>query len=110
PELLDYLASQFISNGWSIKQLHRLIMTSAVYKQSSTPREGLDAIDSDNRLLAQFPLRRLDAEALRDAMLLISGELDLKSGGPYVPSKRNNEGSVEIEEKTAGARRRSVYL
>ena len=93
-----------------MKALHRLILTSAVYRQTSTPREELDAIDPDNRLLARFPLRRLDAEAIRDAMLHVSGELDPRAGGPYVPSKRTPEGVVEIAEKTDGAHRRSIYL
>jgi hypothetical protein len=81
-----------------------------VYRQSSAPREKLDAIDPDNRLLAHFPLRRLDAEAVRDAMLHVSGELDTRTGGPYVPSNRTPEGTVEVAEGTDGARRRSIYL
>ncbi|MCE9561357.1 MAG: DUF1549 and DUF1553 domain-containing protein [Planctomycetes bacterium] len=110
PELLDYLASEFVHSQWSVKALHRLILTSAVYRQASTPRNGLDALDPDNRLLARFPLRRLDAEAVRDAMLHISGELDPKAGGPYVASKRSADGVVEIPENVDGAKRRSVYL
>jgi hypothetical protein len=109
-ELLDYLAAEFIRSGWSVKAMHRLIMTSAVYRQSSAPRDGLDAIDPDNRLLAHFPIRRLDAEAVRDSMLLISRELDDRTGGPYVASKRTPEGVVEIEENANGAHRRSIYL
>lgn len=110
PELLDFLAAEFVARGWSVKKLQRLILTSAVYRQSSAPREGLEAIDPDNRLLTHFPFRRLDAEGVRDAMLAISGELDTRTGGPYVPSKRTAEGVVEIDEKTPGAHRRSVYL
>jgi hypothetical protein len=110
PELLDYLAAEFVASKWSVKSLHRLIITSAVYRQSSTPRAELDAIDPENRLLSHFPLRRLDAEAVRDAMLSASSELDVRGGGPYVPSKRTAEGVVEIGEKTPGAYRRSVYL
>ena len=110
PELVDFLAAEFRAVNYSIKAMHRLIMTSAVYRQTSTPREGLDRIDPDNRLLAHFPLRRLDSEAVRDAMLGIAGELDPKAGGPYVPSKRTPEGVVEIEDNANGARRRSVYL
>src|SRR5262249_22522703 len=60
PELLDYLAAEFMKSGWSVKALHRLILASAVYRQSSAPRDGLDATDPNNRLLAHFPLRRLD--------------------------------------------------
>jgi hypothetical protein len=110
PELLDFMAAEFIRSGWRVKSLHRLILTSAVFRQSSEPRDGLDAIDPENRLLARFPVRRLDAEAVRDAMLHVSGELDVRAGGPYVASKRTAEGVVEIPENADGARRRSVYL
>jgi hypothetical protein len=110
PELLDYLAAEFVAHGWSIKHLHRLILRSVVYRQSSKRPPGLDSIDPDNRLLSYFPLRRLDAEAVRDAMLRISGELDLTVGGPYVPSKRTPDGVVEVPEHAAGSNRRSVYL
>jgi Protein of unknown function (DUF1553)/Protein of unknown function (DUF1549) len=116
PELLDYLAAEFVQGGWSIKSLHRLIMMSAVYRQASAPTtegkgsRGGAEIDPDNRLLWHYPLRRLDAEALRDAMLYVSGELDQRLGGPYVPSERTAEGAVAIAESHAGARRRSIYL
>jgi hypothetical protein len=68
------------------------------------------SIDPDNRLLWHFPLRRLDAEAIRDAMLAISGELDRHPGGPFVRTERNAEGSVIVKESQPGAHRRSVYL
>src|SRR5262249_40980808 len=110
PDLLDYLAAEFVRSGWSVKALHRFILESAAYRQSSARREGLDAIDPDNRLLAYFPLRRLDAEAIRDAMLAISGELDTRMGGPFIPSHRTAEGVVEIAESAAGAKRRSINL
>jgi hypothetical protein len=110
PELVDYLACEFVRSGWSVKALHRLILRSAVYRQSSAPRDDLARADPDNRLLGRFPLRRLDAEALRDAMLCASGELDARAGGPYVPSRRAADGTVEVPEDHPGARRRSVYL
>jgi len=127
PELVDWLASELVNgrrqpvgdseqpanagrSPWSIKHLHRLILTSATYRQSSTPRDGLEQADPDNRLLGRFPLRRLDAEAVRDSLLAISGELDVRAGGPYVPSKRTAEGAVEIPATVDGAMRRSVYL
>ncbi len=110
PELLDYLASEFVESGWSVKAMHRAILRSAVYRQSSAPREDLARIDPDNHLLGQFPLRRLDAEAVRDAFLSVAGELDPRAGGPYVPSLRTKDGTVEIPENHAGAKRRSVYL
>ena len=109
-ELLDYLAAEFVSCGWSIKAMHRLIMHAAVYRQTSAPRPSLAKIDPDNRLLGRYPLRRLDAEALRDAMLSIAGDLDARVGGPYVPSRRTAQGVVEVPENQEGARRRSVYL
>jgi hypothetical protein len=110
PELLDYLAAEFVRSNWSVKSIHRLIMSSAVYRQGSQPHDRLDMIDPDNRLLSRFPLRRLGAESIRDAMLHVSGELDTRAGGPYVPSKRTPEGTVEVGENVAGAFRRSIYL
>lgn len=110
PELLDYLASEFVRSGYSIKALHRHILTSATYRQSSAINETALAIDPDNRLLWHYPLRRLDAEAIRDAMLAVAGELDPRMGGPFVATRRVPEGSVEVDESRAGARRRSVYL
>lgn len=110
PELLDYLATEFVRTGWSIKAMHRLILRSAVFRQSSVPRVELARIDPDNRLLGRFPLRRLDAEALRDTLLSVSAELDLRVGGPYVPTQRTAEGIVVVAENDPGARRRAVYL
>jgi hypothetical protein len=110
PELLDYLAAEFVRSGWSVKAVHRLILASAVYRQRSEPPKELDPVDPNNRLLARFPLRRLDAEAVRDAMLHIAGELDTRAGGPYVPSTRTAEGTVEVAENTDGAHKRSIYL
>jgi mono/diheme cytochrome c family protein len=110
PELLDWLAVEFVSGGWSVKHLHRLILSSATYRQTSSVPGRAAAVDPDNRLLGRFPLRRLDAEALRDAMLAVSGELDRRPGGLYVPTHRTPEGNVEADEANAGARRRSVYL
>jgi hypothetical protein len=110
PELLDYLAAEFIASGWSTKALHRLILSSAAHRQTSTPRPELDATDPDNRLLARFPLRRLDAEAVRDSLLSVAGELDPRAGGPFVPSTRTGEGVVEVAESANGAHRRSIYL
>jgi len=110
PELLDYLATEFVRGGWSVKNLHRLILCSAAYRQTTAWRADGFAADEDNRLLWRYPLRRMDAESLRDAMLAVSGELDERPGGKYVPTKRGNDGSVSVDEATAGAHRRSVYL
>jgi hypothetical protein len=110
PELLDHLAAEFVASGWSVKAMHRLILTSAAYRQGSQRRNDLDRADPDNRLLGRYPLRRIDAESIRDGMLAVSGELDPHAGGPYVPSKRTSDGSVEIAENADGAFRRSLYL
>jgi hypothetical protein len=109
-ELLDYLAVEFIRSRWSVKVLHRLIMTSAVYRQTGSSREGLEVGDPNDRLLARFPTRRLDAEMVRDAMLQVAGELDPRAGGPYIPTRRTAEGVVEVPANADGARRRSIYL
>jgi hypothetical protein len=82
PELLDWLAAEFAESGESLKKLHALIVTSAVYRQSSAANPQFETIDATGRYLWRFPRRRLDAEALRDAMLAVSGKLDLKMGGP----------------------------
>ncbi|HEY5313760.1 MAG TPA: DUF1553 domain-containing protein [Pirellulales bacterium] len=87
PELLDWLAAKFIRDGWSFKRLHKLILTSATYRQSAdhpAPRVA-QLRDPDNRLLWRGGVRRLEAEQIRDALFAASGELDLTAGGPGVP-------------------------
>ncbi|MFO0792007.1 MAG: PSD1 and planctomycete cytochrome C domain-containing protein [Pirellulales bacterium] len=115
PELLDYLAAEFIRSGWSTKAIHRVILNSATYRQASrfslaTTGRAVAEVDPDNHLLAHFPLRRLDAEAVRDGMLATSGELDFTAAGPYVPIMVSDEGAVVVDEVTPGAHRRSIYL
>jgi hypothetical protein len=83
PELLDHLAAGFVRNGWSLKQLHRYILLSATYQQSAAADPATRAADPDNRLWGRYPRRRLEAEAVRDSLLAVSGALDLtKPGGP----------------------------
>jgi hypothetical protein len=82
PDLLDWLASELVASGWSIKHLHRLIMLSSTYRQSSRYDPQAAAIDADNRLLWRFPPRRLEGETVRDAMLSVSGELNREMMGP----------------------------
>ncbi len=82
PELLDWLAVKFIESGWSVKALHRLIVTSATYRQSSAFNEKAAATDADNQLLWRFTPHRLEAEAVRDGMLAVSGQLNPAMGGP----------------------------
>ena len=89
PELLDWLARSFVENGWSMKKLHRLIVTSATYLQSAANpiAEQARLKDPENRLLWRAPVRRLDAEQIRDAVLAATGELQLRDGGPSVDNE-----------------------
>jgi mono/diheme cytochrome c family protein len=84
PELLDHLATLFMESGWSVKKLHRLIVTSAVYRQVSVDRPGCRQVDPENLLLWRMNRRRLDFEATRDALLAVSGRLGSAVGGPSV--------------------------
>ncbi|MAE32443.1 MAG: hypothetical protein CMO43_12790, partial [Verrucomicrobiales bacterium] len=81
PQLLDWLASEFVRQGWSIKKLHRLIVTSRTYMQTNRPNAQATHIDADARLLWRYPPRRMEAEAIRDSMLFVAGKLNLKTGG-----------------------------
>jgi mono/diheme cytochrome c family protein len=87
PELLDYLASEFMDSGWSLKKLHRLLMTSHAYRQSSQANPGGTEKDPLNRLVWRQSVRRLDAEQIRDAILAATGELKLDAGGPSADVK-----------------------
>ena len=98
PGLLDYLASTFMDRGWSMKNLHRRIMLSAVYRQESLDRPRCRAVDPENGLLARANRRRLDFESMRDGMLFAAGQLDLRMGGRPV--------DIETQPFTT---RRSVY-
>jgi hypothetical protein len=83
-ELLDYLASNFVKEGWSIKKLHRQILLSSVYRQSSDYRDDVFKADPENKLLAVFPRKRLEAEEIRDSILVASSKLNEQVGGPSV--------------------------
>jgi mono/diheme cytochrome c family protein len=96
PELLDWLAAEFVAGGWSAKHLHRLLMTSTAYRQSSRRRAVLESVDSDNRLLGRMPVRRLEAEAVRDATLAVSGRLNVKAFGKPVPVKTDGVGQIVV--------------
>lgn len=106
PELLDYLASELPRAGWSLKQMHRLIMSSAVYRQASRRDPNLSG-DAENALYSRFPLRRLDAEVLRDRMLVASGTLDRTAFGPPVAVTEDFVGQVVTPDDQP---RRSIYL
>lgn len=137
PELLDYLAHEFMANGWSLKWLHRQIVSSLTYQQSSSPdlevpislKDGNPdhassaGNDPENRWLGRMTLRRLDAESVRDAMLVASGRIRLEVGGPSVPVAEDDEGKAVIgtrilrdglfagiQDAGPSAYRRSLYL
>ncbi|MBM3847063.1 MAG: DUF1553 domain-containing protein [Verrucomicrobia bacterium] len=82
PELLDWLASEFIRSGWSVKSIVRTIALSATFRMSSQHQSSQAAVDAESQFLWRFPPRRLEAEAIRDSMLAVSGDLNLKMGGP----------------------------
>jgi cytochrome c553 len=115
PELLDWLAAEFIASDWNVKSLQRRILASETYRQSSSSRGRSDAIrmDADSRLLWRFPLRRLDAETIRDSMLSISGKLDPTRGGKGV-NIFTREGAFDqwkpLADPPPGSARRMIYL
>jgi mono/diheme cytochrome c family protein len=94
PELLDWLARELIDNGWSLKHIHKLIMTSAVYQQSSQRDPKKVQADSDNRLFWHKPRQRLEAEIIRDAMLSVSGTLDARQFGPGTLDQNHKRRSI----------------
>lgn len=107
PELLDWLATEWVRQGWSLKRMHKLVMLSTVYRQSSRRESAKDAIDSANALYGRFAVRRLEAEALRDRILATSGRLDRTPFGPAVPVVEDAVGQVTVPDDKP---RRGVYL
>jgi hypothetical protein len=97
PELLDWLAAKFVEDGWSLKKLHRRIVLSATYQQSSAVPPEVVARDPDNRWLGRFAPRRLEAEALRDAMLSAAGRLDPTPGGPATHDLNTTRRSLYVQ-------------
>jgi hypothetical protein len=119
PGLLDWLAGEFIKSGWSIKHLHRLMLNSAAYQQSSRVKQNMASIDPENRLLWRQHPARLEAEILRDAMLSVAGTLNKEAFGPsFKPpiqkeamQARNVKNPYPKEAKdSAATRRRSIYM
>lgn len=118
PELLDWLAAELLRNGWRMKPIHKLIVLSNTYGQTSTLREDVDKLDTANDLLWRFPYRRLEAEAIRDAVLAVNGQLNPKMSGPGVFPKiapevlagqsRPGAGWGAYDEREAS--RRSVFV
>jgi hypothetical protein len=116
PELLDWLATEIVERGWSLKAMHRLIVTSAAYRQASTLDPAGMAKDSGDRSLWRKAPTRLEAEMVRDAMLAISGRLDRSLGGPsfldQVVTRSNGsniESHVEVDPSKPGLNRRTLY-
>lgn len=118
PELLDWLATEFVAKGWSVKAMHRLLMNSEAYQRASDDVAASAKIDPDNRLLWRMPRRRLEAEAVRDGIFAVAGNLDRTVGGPGVfpyidpalfqsSSKRTWNGKPDTDPSTW---RRSVYV
>jgi hypothetical protein len=113
PALLDYLAATLVQNGWSLKQLHKLMVTSAAYRQSAANRADAATRDGDNRLLWRFAPRRLEGEAVRDAMLFVSGQMNWAMGGPsFRPFDVTTHGSdfYQLKDKLGEEfNRRTIY-
>ncbi len=113
PELLDFLAGKLKENGWRLKPMHRLIMLSETYRQSSDYHEETAQKDGDSRLLWRFPPRRLSAEEIRDTILAVSGKLDLTKGGPgfrlYHFMQDNVSTYEPLDEHGPETYRRAVY-
>jgi hypothetical protein len=118
PELLDWLATEFVARGWSVKAIHRLIMTSQTYQLAGDPDDANSTIDANNRYLWRMNRRRLEAEGMRDAVLAVAGNLNLKMGGrPVIPKLTKEEESTMWAPSQWPAsldpredERRSVYL
>ncbi len=113
-ELLDHLADRLVSEGWSLKRLIRAIVLTRAYGMSSRGEPGGDTADPDNRLLHRMPIRRLEAEAIRDAILAVSGRADNRMAGPSVPvyltSFMTGRGRPSTSGPLDGDGRRSLYL
>jgi hypothetical protein len=121
PELLDWLALRFVENGWSLKKLHKLILTSAAWQQRSDDIAAYKEKDPDNRFVWKCSRQRLDFEAMRDSVLAVSGQIDLTMGGRSVELSENPTAKKKMQAETiintvgdptqeTYARRRSVYL
>jgi hypothetical protein len=113
PALLDWLASEFVAKGWSVKKLHKLILLSATYRQAATFDARAAEVDADNRLLWRFAPRRLEGEAVRDALLSVGGLLNDAAGGPsyrpFTVTIFNSHFYTLLDEDRPEFNRRTVY-
>jgi len=107
--LLDWLAVEFVKQNWSLKAMHRLMLTSTAYRQSSAVTPALEKADPDNRLVSRMPLRRMDAEVLNDTILEVAGRLDTRMFGPADPVLVREDGLVTPVELPTGWRR-GIYV
>ena len=118
PALLDYLANELVEGGWRLKPIHRMILLSSTYRQSSEQNAEFDEIDPDNRLVWRFSRRRLAAQEIRDAMLAVAGSINLEAGGPSVIAPVDQElvdllykpSQWEVTPDEREHQRRSIYL
>ncbi len=111
PELLDWLASDFVEHGWRLKRLHKLIMTSTAYRQSSQRNQSGDARDPENRFYWRKSVQRLDAEVIRDSTLATSGALNKSMYGPPVPVRPDVHGQIVVGvDKTEGDNKMPVEV
>ena len=112
PQLLDWLAVRFVEEGWSIKEMHRLMMLSSAYQRSSGFDSRLAAADADNKFYWRFNIRRLEAEAIRDALLAVSGTLDRTMGGSLLEAKNRDYlfNHTSQDKSNYDIRRRSIYV
>jgi hypothetical protein len=114
PELLDFLASEFVKQGWSLKKMHRMLVLSSAYRMGSRADRHMDEADPDNALVHKMPIRRLEGEVIRDALLAVSGRLDPTPYGPGVMPHLTpflvGRGRPEVSGPLDGNGRRSVYL
>src|SRR5579863_6914981 len=109
PEMLDWLATEFVRQGWSMKAMHRLMMTSSTYRQSSQLTPTLEKADPENRLLSRMPMKRMEAELLYDTLVYVSGRFDETRYGPPEPVLVREDGLVTPVETKKGWRR-SIYV
>ena len=109
PELLDWLATEFVRSGWSIKAMHRLMMTTTAYRQSSQVGDRAAAKDPENKLISRMPLRRMSAEALYDSILWTTGRLDTTPYGPPDQVTTKDSGEIVVDGTKRGWRR-AVYV
>ena len=110
PDLLDWLAVEFMESGWSIKHIHRLILRSTTYRQSSSYEQAREDADPSNQSWNRFSKRRLEAEAIRDGLLSVSGQLDLRMYGESVPTEILDDGRAQIPPDHPDRNRRTVYI